>query len=107
NPARVELAQGCEGLRDHRGVVTQSRTGHRRAHPDPLRLLPERTKRYPGLAAMALVGLPRLEMVAGSQQIEAGTLRCRAEPEQLRNRELLVCQHEAEHPLAQGSGATE
>ena len=48
---------------------------------------------------MPFVGLPRQQMVARRQQVEAGLLRPTADIDQFGYRELLVGQHIPDHPL--------
>jgi len=49
---------------------------------------------------MPFIGLPGLKMVAGREQVEAGLRRHLAGLDQLRHRELLVAEHEADQLLA-------
>jgi len=51
---------------------------------------------------MAFVGLPWLEVVAGSDKVETRLLGCDAKFHELRHRELLVCQHESNLTLGPG-----
>ena len=85
---------------DDRGDVAQRRAGDGGAHP-ALRLRAEGAHGNPGLASVALVGLPGLQMVAGGQRVEAGLRRMGTEADQFRSGELLTGKHVAEHALAQ------
>ena len=49
---------------------------------------------------MPFIGLPRLQMVARRQQVEAAMLRPIADLDQFGYRELLVRQHIPDHPFA-------
>jgi hypothetical protein len=63
--------------------------------------LSERTERHPGMSCMALIRLPRLEMIAGGHQVESYAFRQRSQTDQFSHRELFMRKHEREHSLGQ------
>jgi hypothetical protein len=56
--------------------------------------LSQGTKRHPGLTDVSLVGLPRLEMIARSHEIESGAFRRGSQAYQFRHGKLLMGKHE-------------
>ncbi len=102
--ARIEQTQRGKGLGDNRRAVAQDRTGDESPHPRAVRPRAKRRHRHPGLARMALIRLPGLEMVAAGQEIETGLLRRHPDLQQLRYGELLMREHVADHPVAQSAG---
>ena len=93
------VASNGESLGHHGRMVSQCWTRHGRAHTDALGLLPEHPERDPGQSGVAFIRLPRLEVIAGRQEIEACLFRSDAQRYELGRPKLLMGQCERQHAL--------
>jgi hypothetical protein len=71
--------RGGKGLGNDSRVVRKDRAGHGRTDPGRLGPPAQRAERNPRFSHMRLVGLPRLEAIAGRQEAEASPGRCTAD----------------------------
>ena len=100
HPTRLQHTQRRKCLGDDDWIVAKGRCRHASAEEPALRLRAQQSEGDPREHAVALVLLPRLDVVAGPETIEAGPLGGRSELKELLGRELFVGEHERELILA-------